>query len=413
MLRFYSIIVFALAAVAASAQPANDDCATATELPDVLRYCSGPGAFTTAGATTSLEQRDYAICIDERTEIKDVWFTFRATRNSVSISVAGDVPGNSKGSLQQPQFSLMGGSCGDFETLACRSPFVAGGNIQNSGSVIFNELQRGEIYYIMVGARNGNEGTFELCVDQFDAVPEPSGDCGDGGGVILCDKSPFAVQALSGRGNRADDLLTSPGICGGSDPDEFNSSWYKWTTDQPGTLSFTITPLGAAPNEDIDFVVYEFPSGLDNCGDRVAIREMFSGETSGGGADNNRCLKETGLQAGSGDTRESCGCQSGDNNFLEPIDMEVGKSYGIVIMNFTGSGEGFEIEFGGTGTFLGPEPNLLFSTTEACVGSPVTFEDRSTSVDGIASWEWGLRAQRHAPQRHRCRTPRRDLRRGR
>ena len=37
------------------------------------------------------------------------------------------------------------------------------------------------------------------------------------------------------------------------------------------------------------------------------------------------------------------------------ISMETGKSYLLVINNYTRSGLGFEIEFGGEGTFLGPE----------------------------------------------------------
>jgi gliding motility-associated-like protein len=365
------------------AQPANDDCGTAIALPETDTYCSGAAAFTTAGATTSLDQSEYAICIDERLEIKDVWFSFRARRNSVTIRVVGAVPGNERGALVRPQFSLIGGDCGSDENLACRSPFGNTGD-QNGGSLIYNELVRGEIYHILVGARDGNEGSFELCVEQFDAVPEPSSDCVTG--VVLCDKSPFSVQKLEGRGVVNDDMMADDVVCGGP-PQELNSTWYKWTCDQPGTLSFTITPLGAAPNEDIDFTLYELTSGLEGCGDRRVLRHMYSGE--GGSAPNySVCLGPTGIRDGESDRTENCGCTIGDNNFIESIEMEAGKSYALAILNFSGSGDGFSIEFGGTGTFLGPEPELVFSTAETCVGDPVTFEDRSTSVDGIASWEW-------------------------
>ena len=367
------------------AQPANDDCDGAIALPAGEMFCSGADGFTTVGATPSLEQDGYAICIDERDQIKDVWFSFRATRNSVTIQVTGAVPGNQRGTLEQAQFSLARGRCDTLENLACRSPFISGGQIQNGGSLIYNDLRRGEVYYILVGARNGNEGTFELCVEQFDAVPDPSSDCSTG--VVLCDKSPFAVQALQGRGQEEDDLLSDNISCQ-SVPEEFNSSWYKWTCDQPGTLSFDITPLGAAPNEDIDFVLYELTGGLEACGDRTVIRQMFSGETGGNGDLNIPCLGATGISDGDPDMLENCGCDPGNNNYVKSIDMEAGKSYALVIMNYTGSGDGFSIEFGGTGTFLGPDPKLVYSKTEVCVGEPITFEDQSTSLDGIASWEW-------------------------
>jgi gliding motility-associated-like protein len=331
-----------------------------------------------------LEQGDYAICIDERLEIKDVWFSFRARRNSVAIQVVGAERGNERGTLVQPQFSLLGGGCGSDENLACRSPFLAGGGNQNGGSLIFNELRRGEVYHIMVGARNGKAGSFELCVDQFDAVPEPSSDCVTG--VILCDKSPFSVEKLEGRGVVDDDMLADDVICG-RPPPESNSTWYKWTCDQPGSLSFTITPLGAAPNEDIDFTLYELTDGLDGCGNRRVLRHMYSGE-GGSAPDYSVCLGPTGIRDGESDDTENCGCTIGDNNFVQSIEMEAGKSYALAILNFSGSGDGFSIEFGGTGTFLGPDPELIYSTTETCVGQPVTFEDRSTSVDGIESWEW-------------------------
>ncbi|MCP9234460.1 gliding motility-associated C-terminal domain-containing protein [Lewinella sp. JB7] len=368
------------------AQPVNDDCGGAIALPRDPVYCSGPGAFSTGGATTSLEQEEYAICLDERTEIKDVWFSFVATRNSVSIQVTGAVPGNQRGTIEQPQFALLSGSCDNFTNVACRSPFVSGGQIQNGGSLIYNNLQRGQTYYVLVGARNGNSGTFELCVEQFDAVPDPSSDCGTA--VLLCDKSSFAVESLQGNGQVDEDLLATADACNGSSPAESNSSWYKWTCDEAGTLEFTITPLGAAPNEDIDFVVYELPGGLDACNDRRVLRQMYSGETSGNGQANIPCLGPTGLSAADPDQTEGCGCTPGNNNFAQAIDMEAGKSYALVIMNFTSSGDGFSIEFGGSGTFLGPEPNLIFSSAEACVGESVTFQDQSTSVDGIASWSW-------------------------
>ena len=384
----YLICLLLCCSAVVLAQPANDDCTMATELPAEREFCSGSAAFLNVDATPAEDPNTYPICIDEREEMRDVWFTFEALENSVTITVTGATAPNPGGTLRAPQFALLEGSCdGGFTTLGCRSPFEnPNGIILNGGSLTVTGLEIGETYYILVGARFGNDGSFELCVDQFEAVPSPSGDCGTG--VILCDKSPFAVDFLEGNGQVADDILSNNVMCGGGNPQEQNSAWYKWTCDESGTLSFTIDPLGAAFNEDIDFVVFELTNGLDDCSGRQVLRQMFSGETTGNGDGNIPCLGETGLSDAAGDVQENCGCTPGDNNFLRSIDMVSGRSYAVVIMNFTGSRDGFAIEFGGTGTFLGPEPEFTFSQSEVCVGESLVFEDQSQSVDEIVSREW-------------------------
>ena len=388
------LLCLLLASAAARAQPANDDCGGATALPDEVAYCSGPAAFTTVGATASLleDMTDYyAVCISQKPMMRDVWFTFVARRNSANITVTGAVQTNPGGTLRAPQFAIYEAACptpDSSESVGCRSPFEnpTTGDFLNGGNVLLSNLTLGETYYIIVGARQGNAGTFELCVDQFDAVPEPSSDCETG--VILCDKSPFAVDFLQGRGQTQENLLSNNIACSAT-PGEQNSAWYKWTCDRPGNLTFVITPLGAAFNEDIDFVLFELPNGLDNCGSKDVLRQMFSGETNGLTPDLNLpCLGETGLSEADPDELENCGCDPGDNNFIQAIDMVAGRSYALVIMNFSGSGDGFSIEFGGSGTFVGPEASFSTTSSEVCVGDVLVFEDQSTSLDAIISREW-------------------------
>lgn len=386
----YLYLFFLFLSLPLAAQQANDECIDAVVIPEQLSFCSGNGAFSNEGATASLPVNDYPVCLDERDQIQDVWFSFTALENSVNIQVTGNVDGTPGGTLIAPQFALFDGGCGALNSIGCRSPFVGtNGQILNGGNILYTDLVVGDTYHIMITARNGNTGTFELCLDQFDAVPEPSSDCETG--VILCDKSPFSVDFLQGSGTVVDDIMSDNISCGSS-PQEFNSAWYKWTCDQAGNLEFAITPLGAAFNEDIDFVLFELDSGLDNCNDKTVLRQMFSGETNGNGAGNIPCLGETGIRDGDGDTFENCGCDLGDNNFINSINMVAGRSYALVIMNFSGSGDGFSIEFDGSGTFVGPEPAFSFSSTQVCVGDALVFEDQSTSLDPIVSQEWNFGA---------------------
>jgi hypothetical protein len=65
----------------------------------------------------------------------------------------------------------------------------------------------------------------------------------------------------------------------------------------------------------------------------------------------------TGLKDGSTDIEEDAGCNTpGKDNFLKPLDMVAGKSYALVINNFSSTNNGFAINFGGTGTFLVTDP---------------------------------------------------------
>jgi gliding motility-associated-like protein len=169
------------------------------------------------------------------------------------------------------------------------------------------------------------------------------------------------------------------------------SVWYVWTCKDSGTLEFSLTPNN--PNndeEDLDFVVYELPGGLNDCDNRLSVRCMLSGET--GGLDSSPCYGATGLRASSSDTQEFAGCQSGDDNFLAPLDMVAGKHYGMIINNFSMTGFGFTIEFGGTGTFLGPDPDFEINMLQAFeCDKTVAFTDLSESLtDPITSWSWNF-----------------------
>ncbi|MEM6397951.1 MAG: T9SS type B sorting domain-containing protein [Bacteroidota bacterium] len=370
--------------------PANDECVDAINLDaliDDLEWCSEPESFENIQATASFT--DYPACITDEAAIRDVWFSFTAQTTDFSITVNGSVSPLPLGTMQTPQFVIYGGECDDLTALACRSASIG----DNFATGIYNNFEVGETYYINVSARIGRQGTFQICLNQFSAVPEPSGDCETG--VILCDKSSFSVPFLSGNGSIQDPLgevLCNIANCGGvGNFGEANSAWYKWTCRDAGSLTFAIDPLSGNAREDLDFLLYELPSGLDECSDKINIRCMLSGETQGNTLQQNLpCLGETGLSENDNDDREECGCDEGNNNFVQSIDMVAGRSYALLIMNFSATGDGFSISFGGTGTFEGPEANFTRDLGTACIGETVTFTDASTSLDPIDNWSWNF-----------------------
>lgn len=382
MRYLYSLFVSMLCFTASLwAQPVNDECSGAILITDVDNWCSAQLAFNNVNATQSPEANPGCFPTNQANE--DVWFTFVAEATTVSIAVIGDIPYTPGGTLDDPQLALYSGSCGNLTEVECFSDAF---NV-NAAQTYAGPLTVGEQYYIRVGARNGANGSFRLCVNNYNQVPEPSGDCPTG--VILCDKSPFTVQYVVGQGsnpNEIDGTGCDNTTCKFT---ESSSSWYKWTCDQSGSLTFTLTPLN--PNDDIDFVLYELPNGINNCSGKFDLRCMASGENINSPfSEWQICTGATGLSLTDPDVNETCGCQAGNNNFLKAVDMVQGKSYALVINNYSNSGAGFTVSFGGSGTFLGPTADFSAAPTTICVGESITFTDQSSFVGQIVGWEWNF-----------------------
>ena len=341
------LLLFLLLIIATivGAQPANDNCTAAISIDDLINDCSNISAFSNVGATPSADQ---PACFGQFQN--DVWFTFRSTGSNLNAQVIGNQVLYPGGTARTPHMTIYKGNCGDLEQISCVTNRP--GLSENLTNVFLSDLEIGVQYYMRVSAQ---PGTFQICLSSFDTKPDPNSDCGTG--VVLCDKSTFVVPFLAGAGRDDDEALASCLDING--PSETNSAWFKWTADTSGTLSFTLFPNN--PDDDLDFAVFEMDN-LDDCNNKRILRCMASGENVGEPFANwDECTGPTGIgltNDGLEDFVEIAGCQPGNDNFIDPIDMVGGVSYALVVNNFSQSGEGFRIEFGGTGTFAGPEVDL-------------------------------------------------------
>ncbi len=386
MLNRYLFIVFLLFNTVADqlfAQPANDECANAIPLADVQGWCSEPRAYTLVGATQSPDPLPF--CFPNNQTVRDLWFSFVAVATDINVSVIGNVAVNSGGSLNNPQLAVYSGNCGNLTEIECISDAFG----SNVAETFGGPLTIGQTYYIRVSARSSNVGTFQLCVNNFNNVPEPSGDCNTA--AILCDKSSFTVQFVNGTGFDPNEISNT--TCDRSPNcfiEESSSSWYKWTCDQSGSLTFSLTPVN--PADDLDFLLYELPNGIDNCSNKQEIRCMASGENVGEPLANwAACTGATGLSTNDSDEFENCGCEAGDNNFVSAVDLVAGRSYALVVNNFSNSGSGFSVSFGGSSTFVGPK--AAFNSVpdqQVCWGQSMTFTDASSYIGTLTSWDWNF-----------------------
>lgn len=359
-------------------QVQNDECSRAIPIAQVVNYCSNAQAYTTQNATPSAEARP--TCFPDESNMRDVWFSFVARASEVNISVTGNTALAPGGTITLPQLAVYSGNCGNLVQVAC----ISDGFGANAVQTFVSQLKIGAVYYIRVGSRNGTSGTFKLCLNNFNQAPAASSDCPTAN--ILCSKAPFTVDFVRGEGKDRNEIV---GVCGriGCQPEETQSSWFRWTCQQAGTLTFSITPLN--PTDDLDFIVFELPKDINDCANKRAVRCMSAGENVGQPLSQWRsCTGATGLREGERDNVEYCGCEAGYSNFVAPLDMVAGRSYTLVVNNYSASGSGFTIEFGGTGTFLGPQANFTFDQTAACVGKTIALTDSSFFSGTISRWDW-------------------------
>jgi len=391
MKKRLSLFLMTLSWVAVlTAQVTNDECTNPILISDVTSFCSPTGAFTNVGATASTYGP--ANCFGTTTQ-KDVWFSFTPLATDVTITVRGATAGGGAGgTLRNPQVALYYGACGGtINELGCDA---ATGNT-NVAELYEGGLFVGTPYLIRIQGGADQIGTFQVCINNYNPPVDPASDCPKAS--ILCDKSSFVVKSVVGAGsdNREMEDATcfdngSPGL------KESNSTWFVWTCSKSGPLEFSFTPLNAP--DDLDFVLYRLPNGIRNCTGKQIVRCMASG-LSGNQNFPSPCLGPTGLRTGDSDTSEDAGCSdNGDNAWLSPFNMVQGESYALVVNNFSDTGNGFVVDFSGTGEFLGPEAKFTTVPAAVCLGTAVVVNDASTfALGSITAWRWSFGANA-APQ---------------
>ncbi|MEZ5026599.1 MAG: gliding motility-associated C-terminal domain-containing protein [Chitinophagales bacterium] len=371
-LFIYNLVLFA--------QPSNDACINAIHIANVSNYCSSVGGGTTVGATDDASTTggfSPAGCWGSGA-VNDVWYSFTAIASDISITVKGNEGVPSGGTLNRPQVALYGGSCsGTINEMVCGSAPSG----QNIIQIYRGGLTIGQTYLIRVDGLNSNKGSFQLCVNNFNPVPTPEGDCPSA--VILCDKSGFTVPAVSGVGSIATEM--NDATCFDYDPStgniESSSTWYVFTFSTSGTFTFNITPSNI--DDDIDFALYLLPNGVGNCAGKQTVRCMAAS-----------CYGSTGLNTSSSDISEPPGCSWSSDNYVKQVNVTAGQTYALAINNFTSTGNGFGITFGGTSTFQGPTATIIDSDADdkICIGESINFSQTSSPPTSgtLVAWNWNF-----------------------
>ncbi len=374
--RYWGAILFFLFFIEVNTFAQNNiDCVNAFNILNPTQYCSNLGEFRNDGRDLLLNDGG---CPGEG-GIR--FFSFVAIASDIDITVNGFTGGNSSGgSLINPVISLYdlerGCSMESIQLLNCEK------------GVGFTQIYKGALipgrtYFFTV--RGDNAGTFQVCLRNYWPPSSLTSDCSNS--TILCDKSSFSVENIIGIGQDKELTFKEAPCFGIGDSDESNESnsvWFRWTCDEAGSLTFDLTPSN--PIDDLDFVLYEM-DGIDSCNNKRVIRCMASGQFNE--LFPSPCHGPTGLREGEPDENELGGCSGNSNNYVDAIQMESGKSYALGINNFTSQGTGLTIDFGGTGTFLGPKIEIKASEEFLKCDRGIEFTDSIIFDNGtIISKEW-------------------------
>ena len=380
--RFFLLIFLTVCFISANlfSQVSNDECFNPIKLDDVTNWCSSKAEYTNVGATGST----YSAPGCFTTINNDVWFSFVAVASDVVVTITGKTTNQPGGTMQFPEAAIYGGSCGGvISELECQSDNSASGFVQLYQSGLFV----GTTYLIRVEGRATSTGTFQLCIDNYNPPADPKSDCPQAS--ILCDKSPFVVKSVSGAGVDKTEMDDAECFKNGANLElEMNSTWFTWQCKTSGTLTFNLTPTKTT--DDLDFVIYELPNGVHNCTGKILVRCMASGDFASSYP--SPCLGPTGLKDGETDVSEPAGCSSpNQSNYVAPLDMVKGKSYALVVNNFTSDKAGFSVTFGGTGEFEGPDVDFDWAPDTVKCLEPITFSDSSSfNLGSITGWAWSF-----------------------
>jgi len=367
-LRFFTLAFFVIFFSNLKTNAQSNACGTADEIVNLVNYCSTPAQYTNKSSTNSdpvLPNCWNASATD------DVWFWFTATAADIEITVSGD---NGNGTIKQPYIELQRGTCGGL-SMACSGPDAT---LKNTSKLTRGGLIPGTDYIIRISSSTVNQGTFKLCLNNYTAPLNPGADCD--GAIRLCNMEKIYLPALSGGGKKKE-IPQNSCFYAASDPStlvETNSSWYKWTCEKAGTLTFVIDPVN--PKNDLDFIVYELTNGLDACGPKTLLR-----------CNATTCVRgATGLNMTETKTSQAVTinnyCDGTESAFVKYVDMVAGRSYALFINNFDGS-TGFTITWGGSGTFLGPHAVITAgSSAEICKGGKITYSGNLSEHYGTLDW---------------------------
>ncbi len=184
------------------------------------------------------------------------------------------------------------------------------------------------------------------------------------GGIVLCDSFYSEETSPVGFG---DVYEPAPAFgCNGTSG-EINSSWYIFTVQENGNLSFILNPNN--DGTDYDWSLYNISE--NGCAGIVSGTSLEVSCNSWGVLGING---DTGISSDQGGSGNSNG--PGDLNgppFNGDLPVTVGETFALIVMNFTSTSDGYTLDFGGSTASLYDEvPPSVIDIQANCANTELT-----------------------------------------
>ncbi len=162
------------------------------------------------------------------------------------------------------------------------------------------------------------------------------------GAVPICRQVYEENNSPRGRGNYPNEVNSALSCSGQED----NSIWYTFTVNRSGNFGFLLTPKAAT--DDYDWALFNITNA--NCGDIYTDRSLLVSCNAAGDV---RCQGPTGATGASSYNIQGAGCDNsppsrelGLTPFNRLIPVEEKSTYVLMVNNWTGSDNGYTIDFG-------------------------------------------------------------------
>ena len=339
-------LILCVSGLYAFAQPANDLCANAQviNIPASGNICLNS---SNAGATSDLTTN----ACDTGAPGNEIWFTFITTggSNSVTITPNGATPASSV------VVSMQNTPCGSGTLSTCNSATGGGAATATFSYTIGTQV------WVSVET-NGTDGSFQICVNSVSQPPAPGNSCGTA--TRICNKNTFSVPTFP---------LNVAIITPGCFPSPFQQPiFYQFTVGTSGTCIWNCDPNGAA---EYDWVMYDITAGCP--GTEVCCNFNYA---SASGA-------PVGMATGGAGACGTTGFAGAPGELSPPANVIAGRTYLIVIDNYSNSSVGFTWTWGGTFE-MAPVPNFTATPTSGCAPLNVTFTNTSVATTTY-DWDFG------------------------
>ena len=191
------------------------------------------------------------------------------------------------------------------------------------------------------------------------------------GAIPICQQIYSETLSPTGDGNYNNEVNPNNNCTEG----EINSIWYKFTVDQSGDFGFLITPNDL--NDDYDWSLFNITNA--SCSDIFTNQSlMVSCNAAGSFPPNNTCNGLTGATGASIYNIQGGGCNAitpniavGSTPFNDLIPVVAGNTYVLMVSNWTGSNNGYTIDFGlstGIGIIDNTPPSIVTGTGPTSCG---------------------------------------------